>query len=397
MISDRAYSDEASISRAETRPMHVGVIALADIDYALDLANALVDAGTRVSVYVSGRHAIRAMGDADQPVERLYQLGLLPRSVQVRLFHAPRMRDPRSIAVYRELAKAIREDGVDVVHPLVGSGELWLSVLTWLLRDLPVASTMILPKPNVGQYPPGNVARVVNTLLAHGSDVVIVNGDDQIEMVQQMYRVPRQRIDHVRLGPRTTSARWSTRQITEEAGTILFFGRIARHKGLEYLVRAQPAITRAVPYARIVIAGNGAEEMDRCQHLMEDPSKFEVHEGFVSNEQLTELFQRASVVVLPYITASTSGILMTAYVFGKPVVVTQVGSLPQYVGDGETGLLVAPADSDQLATAIVKLLSNDALRHEMGESARHWAEREQEAIARQSLDAYKKAISIHHK
>jgi glycosyltransferase involved in cell wall biosynthesis len=98
---------------------------------------------------------------------------------------------------------------------------------------------------------------------------------------------------------------------------------------------------------------------------------------------------------LPYISASTSGILMTAYVFGKPVVATRVGSLPEYVEDGVTGLLVPPADVEQLADTIIWLLSDEALCHRMGENAARWADEEQKKIAMQSLSAYEKAISIH--
>jgi len=183
--------------------------------------------------------------------------------------------------------------------------------------------------------------------------------------------------------------------VPEEPGTILFLGRIRSNKGLEYLVRAQPIITRHVPHARIVIAGRGEDELERCRQMIQDGTRFEIHHGWIPGDVVTELFQRASLVVLPYTSASTSGILMTAYVFGKPVVATRVGSLPEYVEDGVTGLLVPPADVEQLADAIVQLLSDDALRHRMGENATRWVDEEQKKIAEQSLRAYEKAISIH--
>ncbi len=80
--------------------------------------------------------------------------------------------------------------------------------------------------------------------------------------------------------------------------------------------------------------------------MIEDESKFEIHEGYVSGERMAALFQRASLVVLPYLSASTSGVLMTAYSFGKPVVATKVGCLPEYVEDNITGLLVDPANEN---------------------------------------------------
>ena len=78
----------------------------------------------------------------------------------------------------------------------------------------------------------------------------------------------------------------------EDPGMVLFFGRIDRHKGLEYSVKAQPAITNCVPHACFVIAGNGKEELERCRQMIHDSSRFEIHAGFVPNDMTAELFQR---------------------------------------------------------------------------------------------------------
>lgn len=375
--------------------MHVSIVSFTDIDWGLDLANALNEAHVSVSLHLSRSHTIRTVNDSDQPVERIYERGLVAPDIKIRLFQLPRVRDPRSFAVMRRVSQSIRDDGVDVAHILMGAGRIWTAVLACLLRDLPVVSTMIVPRPNIGDYPPAFVVSAVNKLLTYWSDVIIANGRNDVDLVQRLYGVPGSRVSYVQLGPRTTATRWVTKPVREEPGTILFFGRIISYKGLEYLVRAQPIITRRVPHARIVIAGRGREELERCRQMIQDSTRFEIHDGFIPSDVVSELFQRASLVALPYISASTSGILMTAYVFGKPVVVTRVGSLPEYVEDGVTGLLVPPADVEQLANAIVRLLSDDALRYQMGENAKRWVHEEQKRIALQSLRAYEKAVSIH--
>jgi glycosyltransferase involved in cell wall biosynthesis len=236
--------------------MHVGLVARGEVAYALDLANALDALGMSVTLYTCHAKIVEEVGPSDRPVDRLYEVGLLPPECGVHVIRPPRMRDPRSIRVFRELSRTIRHDGVDVVHILVTPGELWFAVLACLLRDIPVTSTMIVPKPNVGESFPFFVVWAIYKLLACGSDMVIVNGLDQVALVQKLYGVPASRIAYVPLGLRATAIRWSTGSVPEEPGTILFFGRAHPHKGLEYLVHAQPLITRQVPHARILTAND---------------------------------------------------------------------------------------------------------------------------------------------
>ena len=374
--------------------MHVGLVSLTDIDYGLDLANALNERGTSVTLYMSRSHTARAVGDSVRPAERIFEIGLLLPTVGLRLFTAPRMRNLGSLAVMWKLRQTLLADEIDVVHLLVGSGEIWLAVLAWLLCGVPVCSTMIIPKPNVGDYPSAPIVFGVNQLLAWGSDIIVVNGAEQVRLVQKMYRLASDRVHYVPLIPRVSPLHWATKKVTEEPGLILFFGRVDKHKGVEYLVRAQPFITQHIEGAHIVIAGQGPE-FGRCRQLMADLSSFELHEGFVSNDLVAELFQRAAVVVLPYLSASTSAVLMTAQVFGKPVVATLVGCLPEYLEDGITGFLVPPANEEKLASAIVELLQNNKLRHQMGENAFSRVDKVRDECVRQTMSALEKAISRH--
>jgi len=303
------------------------------------------------------------------------------------------MRNPFSLAAYISLSKTIQNDGVDVAHILAGPHEVWLAILACLLRAIPVTGTMIVPKPNIGDNIPPFLSRLINKILAYGSDMIIVNGEDQVKFVQNLYGLPANRVAFVPLNARTTAVKWSVQRNAEEPGTVLFFGRAELHKGLEYLVQAQPLVNRLVPHARILISAHG-KDLERCRQMIRDQSKFVITEGVVPGDVMAALFQRAALVALPYLTASTSGVLMTAYSFAKPVVASRVGCLGEYVKDGVTGLLVTPGDVEQLADAIVRLLSNNTLRQKMGENAARWVEERQEKIAAQTLAVYEKAIGM---
>jgi glycosyltransferase involved in cell wall biosynthesis len=152
-------------------------------------------------------------------------------------------------------------------------------------------------------------------------------------------------------------------------------------------------ITAEVPQARIVIAGRG-EEFARYRNMMVHPERFTVYNEYIPGDKRAELFRRASVVVLPYIEASTSGVISVAYTFAKPVVATTVGCLPEMVEDGRTGFLVPPRHPQALADAIVRLLRDPALRHELGGNGRQKIDTEwsPESVARQTLAVYRRAI-----
>jgi glycosyltransferase involved in cell wall biosynthesis len=78
------------------------------------------------------------------------------------------------------------------------------------------------------------------------------------------------------------------------------------------------------------------------------------------------LFGSARVVVLPYLTASQSGVAHLAMTFGRPVVASDVGDLPEVVIDGTNGLIVPPGDPAALAQALERLLTEPSVAAEMG-------------------------------
>jgi glycosyltransferase involved in cell wall biosynthesis len=181
--------------------------------------------------------------------------------------------------------------------------------------------------------------------------------------------------------------------VEEEEYLILFFGRIWEYKGLEYLIRAEPLISARVPDVRILIAGQG-EDFSRYARMMVHPEHFIVDNEFISEGRTAEYFRRASIVVLPYIEASQSGVIPLAYSAAKPVVATEVGGLPEMVEHGRTGYLVAPRNASQLADSVVRLLLDRNLRREMGLNGKRKIEAEcsSEVIARKTIEVYRRAV-----
>ncbi len=132
-------------------------------------------------------------------------------------------------------------------------------------------------------------------------------------------------------------------RLRTEDRTLLFFGRLSAYKGLETLFQAAPLACKRLPGLRIIVAGNPVPGY-RLPPAPDLPNggELQIITGYIPNHTLAQLFQRAAVVVCPYTTATQSAVVLTAYAFGKPVIGTRVGGLPEYITDGETGVLVPP-------------------------------------------------------
>ncbi len=144
--------------------------------------------------------------------------------------------------------------------------------------------------------------------------------------------------------------------IEEDAKTLVFFGRILPYKGIEYLFDAFQNVQKKIPEIKLIVAGEGEIDFD-----IKSLKNIEIINQFVNNYELVKIIKKASVIVCPYISASQSGVPMVAFYFGKPVITTNVGGLPEVVENMVTGLIVTPRDSEALAQAIEKVMSDSAL------------------------------------
>ncbi|RKZ00244.1 MAG: hypothetical protein DRQ13_00825, partial [Ignavibacteriae bacterium] len=136
---------------------------------------------------------------------------------------------------------------------------------------------------------------------------------------------------------------------------LLFFGYVRKYKGLDILIEAFPKILNDIPEARLLIVGEfydkPARYLDQIKKLgVED--KVKVVNEFVPNEDVAVYYEVSDVVVLPYRSATQSGILNVAYGFNKPVIVTDVGGLAEFVDEGKTGFVVKPDSPDAIVEGV---------------------------------------------
>jgi glycosyltransferase involved in cell wall biosynthesis len=140
---------------------------------------------------------------------------------------------------------------------------------------------------------------------------------------------------------------------SSDSKVLLFFGYVRKYKGLDILIEALPGIIKDIPEARLLIVGefydNPTPYLERIKESgLSDYVK--IVNKFVLNEEVGEYYQACDLNILPYKSATQSGILNVSYGFLKPVLVTNVGGLAEFVNDEKTGIITEP-DSPE---AIVK-------------------------------------------
>ncbi|MEE8575399.1 MAG: glycosyltransferase [Thermodesulfobacteriota bacterium] len=139
---------------------------------------------------------------------------------------------------------------------------------------------------------------------------------------------------------------------------LLFFGFVRPYKGLDILIDAMELLKGEEIF--LTVAGEWWDGGDGLRARLNSlGGKAEVIDRFVTEDETAELFSRADVVVIPYRNSTGSGIVPLAYRYGKPVIATSVGGLPDVIDDGLSGFLVSPEDPEALAGAIRKFLGGE--------------------------------------
>ena len=176
--------------------------------------------------------------------------------------------------------------------------------------------------------------------------------------------------------------------------TLLFFGRITAYKGLDVLLEAFHQVQMQRP-ARLLIAGAG--DLHPYQRLIRATPGVELINRWIDEREVDGVFRQAKIAVLPYTSASQSGVLAIAASYALPVIASRVGGIPEQIVDGVNGLLVDPGSVEQLAHAMLRLLDDPQLAVRLGVNlaGEHQNQRSWSTIAEKVYAACENAIRDH--
>lgn len=291
---------------------------------------------------------------------------------------------PRRALELVHFLQALRSPWSDVIHFL--NRHEYLTVAAPLVSDRLVV-TLHDPRPHAGEASARKL--LANWMLRREARRIFVYG----KILRQHLIEQGVSAEKIEVVPHGSFAEFAGSPDTspDPQPTGLFFGRILPYKGLEVLLRAAPLIRRQVQRFRLLIAGDG--DLAPYEHLLATEratGHLELHNRFIPDSELPTLLARSTVVLLPYLEATQSGVIPLAYGAQRPVVATAVGAIPEIIEDGRTGLLVPPNDALALAEATARVLLDPHFAASLALAGRQYAEQKLswEAIAQQTMAVY---------
>ena len=331
--------------------------------YALGLANSLSDIN-KVKLFTSSVNK-KHKKQFDKKLEFHFFKLLRPYGgIGKKLFG---IRNPLNIISLFLLVREIRHYNPNIIH--IQNGFEWLFLIYPFIRKYPIVTTLHDPIPHTGENT--FLSRRIIKSSIHNSDGIIVHGQRLKKQICQKFSLASNKVHVAKL---LFDKYPIMSDISEEENTILFQGRIAKYKGLENLIAAEALVSKRFENFKIIIAGSG--DLSIYSDRIYNQSKYEIINHWIDEKDIYPIFQRSSVVVLPYNDATQTGIIPIAYNSSKPVIVTDVGSLSEVVIHGKTGFIIPRKNIAILAYYIIKLLKDKVLRKEMGSNGYNYLTKE---------------------
>ena len=304
----------------------------------------------------------------------LYPSILFPGKTQFdvskeQVFEVPNERIVNSINPLNwiKVARLLKKEGADLVvfdwwHPFFGFCH---GIISFLIRKKYKNKILFITE-NVVSHEANPIDRILTKIgLRNASKFLTLSGvvEKEVQQYSKGKKVYRSELPIYDCYKQIDES--NIQEIKAEFGfepqslVLLFFGYVRKYKGLDILIEAFPSILSQNPNAKLLIVG---EFYDDPQPYLEQVKNLKIEDKvklinqFVPNEDVAKYYQVSDVVILPYRSATQSGILNVAYGFYKPVIVTDVGGLAEFVDDGKTGFVIEPDSPAAILGGVNKFL-----------------------------------------
>ncbi|MDD3245401.1 MAG: glycosyltransferase family 4 protein [Methanosarcina sp.] len=256
---------------------------------------------------------------------------------------------------------------------------------------------------NVTSHENNGFNQFLNRSILFFGDHFIVHSSKNSEQLSEIYSIPKEIISLVPIG---SSISYNTQVVSQneareklklplEKKIILFFGHIREYKGLDVLLEAFATVTSEMNDILLVIAGTPWEKWDKYEEIIQ---KYNLTENiklflqFIPSDDVKYFYHASDVVVLPYKDfTSQSAVGSVTLSFGKPLIVSNVGGLSEFVTNKD--FVVEPNNSCELADKILSVLRDEILLKILAEDSKKLAdEYSWDKVADKTVSLYSKLL-----
>ena len=281
------------------------------------------------------------------------------------------------ISEFYHVAKIVKKEKIDFIHSHWIIPQGFIAAIIKKLFRIPFVSTAhagdIFPIKKgilrtLARFAINNSSYVTANSNFTKKTILSISGSKSIEVIPMG-------VDLSKFSPEKKDLRLR-QKLNIQNEFILFVGRLAEKKGIEYMIKAMPIVLRQLPKSKLAIVGDGPE-MGKLKNLVKELNieNSIIFVGKIRNEELPKFYATADVFVGPSIVTDkgdTEGlgvVFLEAIASGTCVIGSNVGGIPDIIKHNKTGILVEQKNPSQLAHSIVDLLKNKKLQQKLKKSA----------------------------
>lgn len=182
-----------------------------------------------------------------------------------------------------------------------------------------------------------------NKVLVKLADTIVLRNEKYVPAMIERYHISPDRVKYMELWRRYPG-------YTEpvHSGRVLFFGRINPYKGADNLLE----IVKRCKNVSFDVVGRVDPDMEEVVKALSQEPNVRLETGYVSDEEMRKAFVNADWAIVPYNSASQSGIIIDAYKYSRPVIAFNVGAIAEQVEEGKSGYLVNAGDVDAFSRKV---------------------------------------------
>lgn len=203
--------------------------------------------------------------------------------------------------------------------------------------------------PHAGDKQERNI-HLMNCAVCKMADYIVLANQKYIPQVTEIYGVDPKKvrfIDMWRRFPTYTQPMYTKR--------VLFFGRLNPYKGVDNLLQ----ISKLCPDIQFDVVGRADPKVQELLDQIKRLPNVTVNNGYVTDVEMANAFIQADWIILPYNSATQSGVIIDGYRYGRPCIAFQVGAIAEQVSNGKSGFLITPGDNHAFAQKLHEVVEMD--------------------------------------